>query len=92
MHLTREAVRLPLPGASAGRVESCMECHVKAKQDRLFGLPQVKADAPAQVGSSILAAESIVQVPVGGVQELHGDDLRWRLAPAAWPCARGTGR
>ena len=24
---------------SAGRVESCMKCHVKAKKDRLFGIP-----------------------------------------------------
>jgi len=25
---------------AAGRVESCMECHLKAKHDRLFGLPK----------------------------------------------------
>jgi hypothetical protein len=28
--------------SSAGRVESCMKCHVEAKSDRLFGLPAEK--------------------------------------------------
>ena len=31
---------------SSGRVESCMGCHLKAPQGRLFGLPKTSAETP----------------------------------------------
>jgi hypothetical protein len=43
---------------SAGRVESCMNCHKAAKHDRLFGLPGELAKTPFEIKE--LAVEPII--------------------------------